>query len=271
MQAAERSARLFGRPQWPRRPVRHDRGMDTTPLDRPLVIVKAGDTHASLVEAQGNFEHWIARGLGDTTLPVVVLDPRRGDTLPPPAAIAAAVVTGSHAMVSHRDAWSEATGRWLAAAARAGTPLLGICYGHQLLADALGGRADDHPQGLELGTVMVDLSAEAADDPLFGGLPARFPAHVVHRQSALQLPAGAVRLASNAWEPNQAFRIGDSAWGVQFHPEFDDDAMRGYVDVVAAGQADAQALRAQVRPTPEASSLLRHFAELVERREAAGA
>lgn len=245
--------------------------MDTSPLDRPLVIVKAGDSHASLVEAQGNFEHWIARELGDTTLPVVVLDPRRGDTLPAPDAMAAAVVTGSHAMVSHRETWSEATGRWLAMAARAGTPLLGICYGHQLLADALGGRADDHPQGLELGTVVVDLLPAAADDPLFAGLPSHFPAHVVHRQSALELPAGAVRLASNAWEPNQAFRVGERAWGVQFHPEFDDDAMRGYVDALAAGQPDAQALRAQVRPTPEAASLLRRFAELVERREAAAA
>ncbi|MBS0430182.1 MAG: glutamine amidotransferase [Proteobacteria bacterium] len=242
--------------------------MDTSPLSRPLVIVKAGDTRPDLAATQGDFEHWIARGLGDTTLPLVVLDPRRGDTLPDPQAVAGAVVTGSHAMVSHREAWSEATGRWLALAARAGTPLMGICYGHQLLADALGGRADDHPQGLELGTVTIDLLPEAADDPLFGGLPARFPAHVVHRQSALQLPAGAVRLASNAWEPNQAFRIGDRAWGVQFHPEFDDDAMRGYVDTLAAGRPDAQALRAQVRPTPEAASLLRRFAELVERREA---
>lgn len=242
--------------------------MDTRPFPRPLVIVKAGDTRPDLAETQGDFEHWIARGLGDGTLPLMVLDPRRGDTLPDPQAIAGAVVTGSHAMVSHREAWAEATGRWLAGAARAGTPLLGICFGHQLLADALGGRADDHPQGLELGTVVVDLLPEAADDLLFGGLPDHFPAHVVHRQSALLLPAGAVRLASNAWEPNHAFRVGDHAWGVQFHPEFDDDAMRGYVDALAAGRPDAQALRAQVRPTPEAASLLRRFAGLVERREA---
>lgn len=242
--------------------------MDTRPFPRPLVIVKAGDTRPDLAETQGDFEHWIARGLGDGTLPLMVLDPRRGDTLPDPQAIAGAVVTGSHAMVSHREAWAEATGRWLAGAARAGTPLLGICFGHQLLADALGGRADDHPQGLELGTVVVDLLPEAADDALFGGLPDHFPAHVVHRQSALLLPAGAVRLASNAWEPNHAFRVGDHVWGVQFHPEFDDDAMRGYVDALAAGRPDAQALRAQVRPTPEAASLLRRFAGLVERREA---
>ena len=81
--------------------------MDTLPLPRPLVIVKAGDTRPDLAEAQGDFEHWIARGLGDSTLPLVVLDPRRGDTLPDPQAISGVVVTGSHAMVSHREAWAE--------------------------------------------------------------------------------------------------------------------------------------------------------------------
>ena len=236
---------------------------------RPLVIVKVGDTHPELAATQGDFEHWILRGLGDTTLPVVVLDPRRGDTLPAPEATAGAMVTGSHAMVSHREAWSEATGRWLANAARAGVPVLGICYGHQLLADALGGQADDHPQGLEIGTVSIDRLPAAVDDPLFQYLPAHFDAQVVHRQSALQLPPGAVRLAANAWEPNQAFRVGERAWGVQFHPEFDERAMRAYVDRFAGELPDADTLRARVRPTPAAAGLLPRFAAIAEAREAA--
>jgi len=256
----------------PRRGIIGPMPADTAALPRPLVILKLGDTLPALRAQQGDFEHWIARGLGQAEVDVAVLDPRRGDTFPAPGATAGVVVTGSHAMVSHREAWSEAAGRWLAQAARAGVPVLGICYGHQLLADALGGRAGDHPQGRELGTVEVELLPAAQDDALLSGLPPRFAAHVVHRQSALALPPGAVPLARNGWEPHQAFRFGDAAWGVQFHPEFDAAAMRGYVDALAEELgAQAPQRRAAVRPTPEAAGLLARFAGIVARREAARA
>jgi GMP synthase (glutamine-hydrolysing) len=241
-------------------------------LPRPLAIIKVGETFDVLREQRGDFEHWVTAGLGDTRLPVVVLDPRRGDTLPAPAAISGAIVTGSHAMVSHREAWSEATGAWLARLVAHGTPVLGICFGHQLLADALGGVAGDHPGGMEIGTVEVELTPEAADDPLLRGLPPRFDAHVVHRQSALRLPEDAVRLAGNSFEPTQAFRVGPSAWGVQFHPEFDADIMRGYVDRLAedlrAEGTDPAALRERVGSTATAAQLLGRFAHLAEAHDA---
>jgi len=239
---------------------------------RPLAIIKVGETFDALRERRGDFEHWMAAGLGDTRLPVVVLDPRRGDTLPPPAQISGAIVSGSHAMVSHREPWSESTGAWLAQLVASGTPVLGICFGHQLLADALGGEAGDHPGGIEIGTVQVELTPEAADDPLMHDLPPRFDAHVVHRQSALRLPEGAVRLAGNDFERTQAFRIGENAWGVQFHPEFDADIMRGYVDHLAeplrAEGADPDALRERVTGTANAARLLGRFARIAEEHDA---
>ncbi|MDM0030914.1 glutamine amidotransferase [Variovorax sp. J22P271] len=245
--------------------------MENTP-PRPLAIIKVGETFDALRERRGDFEHWMADGLGDTRLPVVVLDPRRGDALPPPDRISGAIVSGSHAMVSHRAPWSEATGRWLAQLVAHGTPVLGICFGHQLLADALGGEAGDHPGGLEIGTVEVELRPEAADDALMGGLPARFEAHVVHRQSALQLPEGAVRLAGNGFEPTQAFRVGDQAWGLQFHPEFDAEVMRGYVDHLGDDLRrqglDPAALRERVAPTAQAAGLLGRFARIAEAHDA---
>jgi GMP synthase (glutamine-hydrolysing) len=234
----------------------------------PLVIVKLGDTFEALRAQRGDFEHWIADGLDTHALPLLVVDPRRGDALPDPAEVSGAVVTGSHAMVSHREPWSETTAAWLAQLVARDTPVLGICYGHQLLAHALGGEAGDHPQGAEVGTVTVTLDNAAATDQLLHGLPAQFPAHAVHWQSALRLPEGAVRLAGNDHEPVHAFRAGAHAWGVQFHPEFDADVMRGYIDQLAGDLAragtDPAALREHVVPTDAAAGLLGRFARIVE-------
>jgi GMP synthase (glutamine-hydrolysing) len=95
-------------------------------------------------------------------------------------------------------------------------PVLGICLGAQLLAKAA--HADVGPaKEPEIGWLPLELTEEAADDPLFRSLPPRFDAFQWHYY-AHGLPAGAVELARNDL-CTQAFRLGDSAWGVQFHPE----------------------------------------------------
>ena len=239
----------------------------------PLLIVKLGDYSPVLASRKGDFVSWISSGLGD--VPVRVVDPRRGEALPTGEEVAAAVLTGSTAMVTDRADWSEATARWLADRVAEGLPVLGICYGHQLLAHALGGEADWHPQGMEIGTVSVRKSDAACDDPLFAHLPEVFPAHVVHSQTALRLPPGARCLASNDFEPHHAFRFGEAAWGVQFHPEFDGRAMRCYIakhsGSLRDGGNDPDELAAAVTETHAAASLLRRFADFVmARTDAAG-
>ena len=85
---------------------------------------------------------------------------------------AGVIVTGSGAMVTDRADWSERSADWLRDAAHDGMSLLGICYGHQLLAHALGGEVGDNPAGREIGHGALELHAAAAsDDPLFSGLP----------------------------------------------------------------------------------------------------
>lgn len=236
---------------------------------RPLLILKTGSAPAPIREQFGDFDRWIDSGLRDGgAATVVVHDARVQDApLPPaPQSLAGVVVTGSSAMVSDREAWSEALVPWLRAAVAGGVPLLGICYGHQLLAHALGGEVGQHPQGVEIGTALVERRPAADGDPLFGELPERFAAQTVHWQSVRRLPEGAQALAGNAHEPHHAFRFGARAWGVQFHPEFSAPAMRAYADVMAPALSrsgiDAAQVREAVRPTPEASSLLPRFARL---------
>lgn len=237
---------------------------------KPLVIFKTGDSFSKISEQIGDFEQWIVDGLGDQHLPVAIIDPRKGDALPDIDTVAGGIITGSHSMVSDREPWSESLAAWLRAAVAGNIPVLGICYGHQLLAHALGGDVGYHPGGIELGTVSVNLTPSAKNDPLFDHLPDRFLAHVVHRQCVRILPEGAVLLAGNAFEPHHAFRIGDAAWGVQFHPEFGTAAMTGYIEEAMADSGSAEAVSGfssnQVLPTDEAASLLPKFARVVEQR-----
>lgn len=230
----------------------------TASLTKPLLILKVGSTHPHIAAELQDFEHWIQAGLQDPALPVTVVDPREGQALPAQADIAGVVVTGSHSMVSDREPWSEAAAAWLRDAVAAEVPVLGICYGHQLLAHALGGEVGYHPQGIELGTVPVTLSAAAQSDPLFAGLPTQFDAQAAHRQSVRRLPEGATLLAGNNFEPHHAFRFSSRAWGVQFHPEFGEAATHAYLATLNGDVPEGA-----VRPTDVAASVLPRFARIV--------
>lgn len=95
-------------------------------------------------------------------------------------------------------------------------PTLGVCLGAQLLALAAGGKVEPVAEP-EIGWFAVELTEGASDDPVFSALPQRFDAFQWHEYAA-GVPPGAVELARNLVCP-QAFRTGEAAWGVQFHPE----------------------------------------------------
>jgi GMP synthase (glutamine-hydrolysing) len=230
---------------------------------RAFVIVMLGTT---AVPEYGEFDRLIADGAGVAAARVRVVDVVAGDALPAPGAPAAVVLTGSAGMVTERAAWSERTAAWLPDVVAAGTPLLGICYGHQLLAHALGGRVDVNPNRREMGSTTVALHPEAHADPLFGDLPSPLDVQVSHEQSVLVPPPQARVLAGNAHDPYQALAVGRRAWSTQFHPEFDATVMRGYVrvraDLLRAEGHDPEALAAATRESRESARLLRRFAAL---------
>lgn len=227
-----------------------------------FLILQTGHPTASM-RRHGSFAHWIrvAAGLHDDD--VVVVDVEHDEPLPTREGFAGVIVTGSAAMVTELLPWSEASAAWLRDAAHAGLPLLGICYGHQLIAHALGGQVGYNPVGREMGTVDITLQPGARDDPLFAGLPAQFTVQATHLQTVLGLPEGARLLATSQQDAACAFRWGQRAWGVQFHPEFSTMHMCGYIrarrDALASEGLDAAAMEQAVRATPRARQLLRRF------------
>ncbi len=230
-----------------------------------ILIIKTGETFPDLRAKRGDFEDWALRGLGIDRQYATIVPVYEGVPLPG-LGHTGIVITGSHAFVTQHADWSERTAEWLAGAVERGIPILGICYGHQLLAYALGGQVGDNPNGREFGTVKIQFNGHAHDDALFGGCAKIIQAHVCHTQSALRLPTDAQLLASSAMDPHAAFRIGDAAWGVQFHPEFDAEAVQVYIRrfrsaLLAEGQ-DPDALMAACVETPASHQLLRQFAAI---------
>ena len=235
-----------------------------------VLIVKAGTTVPSVLLRRKDYETWIAAAMGLAESQVTVCPVYENALLPDPSEVSAVVVTGSAAMVTDRAPWSERAAEWLRGAVSARTPMLAICYGHQLLAHAFDGTVEHNPRGRQIGTIDVTLTPEAQDDPLFSGLDPVLHVPVSHLQSVTKLPPQARLLATSAGDPHHAFAIGDSAWGVQFHPEFDADIVRGYIAErrarIAAEGLDPDALSAAAADSLHGTLLLRRFANLVRQR-----
>jgi len=136
--------------------------------------------------------------------------------------------------------WLTNEKRLVREAVEGGRPFLGVCLGVQLLAAALGARV--HPvETPEVGLLPVELTPEGRKDPLFDGLDESLVSLQWHGDT-FELPAGAVRLARSEQVPNQAFRAGESAYGVQFHLEVTGEMAREWAAVPAYRQSLAETL-----------------------------
>lgn len=230
-----------------------------------ITLIKTGSTIAAIAQQYGDFEDWFMAGMEVSSLQQVEVF--RNQPLPALEKTAGIVITGSASMVSHRQDWSEKTAQWLRQAVQAGLPVLGVCYGHQLLAHALGGKVGPNPNGRQIGTVATTMLPAAAEDPLLGDLPFHYSAQTSHSESVLELPPNAQRLASSPLDNNFAIRFSENAWGVQYHPEFTAAVMSEYIkyraDAISAEGLDPDQLLSKVSDTEEARSVLKIFADLV--------
>ncbi|WP_255198180.1 type 1 glutamine amidotransferase [Halorarius litoreus] len=158
------------------------------------------------------------------------------------------VVTGSRSSVYWDEPWLDPTKEWVAEAIDRGLPALGICFGHQLLADVLGGTVEAMDE-YEIGYREIE---QVADDPLFDGLDDSFLCFTTHSDAVTELPPGATLIAENDYGVH-GFRLGNVV-GVQAHPEYDQTTAEGItrskdlpderIEAVCAGITDENYARA---------------------------
>lgn len=224
-----------------------------------LLIVQAGST-----QLHGDYPRWFERALG---FEMRVVRAHAGERLGPaldrlrPQGI---IVSGSPLSVIEEATWMEQLGDDLLRVGSHGTPVLGVCFGHQLLARAAGGAVVVNPRGREIGTVAVQLTEAGRKDPLFAWAHANvIEVQATHVDAVDPVPAGATVLASNENTAAQAFRLSETVAAVQFHPELWAEALRDLIssrrEKLAAEGLDADAIAAKVREV-DAGKVLQAFA-----------
>lgn len=176
-----------------------------------ILILETGEPVAPVKALHGRFGPMFQKRLGREC---VLADAVAGEL--PEGDFEGVVVTGSPATVHEREPWSERAAAWIAERIEH-LPMLGVCYGHQLMVHATGGRTGRNPRGPELGVVPV----QRGEDPLFAGMPRHFLAWQVHFDAVLERPPGTRVLAASRRTAIQALAWPSGARSVQFHPEFD--------------------------------------------------
>src|SRR5690242_11957185 len=169
--------------------------------------------------------------LTEAGLVVHVRRPYAGDALPRDLRGHAGMVVLGGEMGAYDDAahpWLTEVKDLCRTAVATGTPVLGICLGHQLLAVALGGEVARGPHGQQIGVLEVGWTPEAYVDPLLAPVAALDDAPAVqwNNDVVTRLPDGATALARTPRGELQAARFGSAAWGVQWHPEAGVDIIR---------------------------------------------
>jgi len=173
------------------------------------------------------------------------------------------VVTGSPASVNDDRAWIDELGRLVREAFDAGVPMAGLCFGHQMIAAALGGRVAKSVDGLRLGTATTRI---AHPMPWMSPAAPALTLYAAHDEQVVELPPGAQVIGGDAVCPIGAYAIGDRAFALQYHPEFSSAFMHDVFDAWGPTLPAAQAEigRAQIAQPVDSALAMRWIAQFFD-------
>jgi GMP synthase (glutamine-hydrolysing) len=223
-----------------------------------VLLLKAGQTSAPMRLAFGDYDRWFEEALftAGASCQLTIVPVWLGQTPPPADDFDAVVMSGSPLSVTAPEPWMWRSADYMLNAAHRGAGVLGVCFGHQLLAKALGAQVRKCPRGREIGTVNVSLSTAGQADGLFRGLSPSFAIQATHEDEVAQCPAGATVLAHNGHSAIQALAVGTHLRTVQFHPELSTAGMKATLRVRAPADAESPL---RVRPSPAGPTILSNF------------
>ncbi|MFL5319189.1 MAG: glutamine amidotransferase [Myxococcaceae bacterium] len=239
---------------------------------RNVLLLKAGDANNAVRTALGDYDRWFVQTIGQSNVHFDVVHAHLNQKLPEqPKDWDAVIMTGSPLSVTEPAEWMRRSADFMRNAAEKKVPVLGVCFGQQLLAWSLGGQVIRNPEGREIGTITVALTREGQSDPLFKDLPAEFAVQATHEDIVEAPMQGVEILAHNANTKMQAMRVGNYLRGVQFHPEAQADTMAALIkaraekleaEAVARGASKGERvpkLLAGIRAAPFGKKILDNF------------
>ena len=194
-----------------------------------IIILDCGPSLEDVSREFGQSPEWIISVLENTGCEFDWIKSYRGETMNSSSGDAW-IITGSPQSVYDEEDWMLQLEENIRGAFECKKPVLGICFGHQLIAKSFGGRVEINPNGWELGSYSIKLTAHGKKSSLFNNMEEEVIVYESHQDSVTVIPDGAVELAYNQ-KCIQAFQLHDTLYSVQFHPEFSWDIMKKYVSV----------------------------------------
>ena len=196
---------------------------------KDVLIIDCGPSLSDVSKHYGVAPEWIMESLKNKGCNFTWVKPYVGDKIRSNNADAW-IITGSPCSVYNCEAWMVNLEEEMKNIQSSQIPVLGICFGHQLIAKCFGGEVELNPKGWELGAYPVQFTAAGKKSQLFLGFKDNAIVYESHQDSVTILPENAIELARNN-KGNQAFIIHNNFYGVQFHPEFSWEVIKMYVSV----------------------------------------
>ena len=227
-----------------------------------ILLLKMGSTMPSVKAKYGDYEDWFAAALAIPREQLLVVDAHGEPKFPENHRFDGLIISGSAHAVYDYEEWSENAADWIEAQINAKRPILGVCYGHQLIAQRLGATVGLSPGGREIGVCAVE---RMKTDPIFDGLPDQFNVVQTHSDAILTDVPGAQVLARSPQAENQAMAIGNHIRTVQWHPEFTADIISDYIhlrqEAIEAefDAAHVERLLGALEPVPSGRQILHNF------------